>query len=238
MEQSTTTTPEVIAERKGQARPSLKKKVLIILVSVLITLLVIELIARLVLGNGTESFLRQKLTLIQKAHPVVYDAQLGWLPKPNYSDDENLWGTRVTITNEGFRSNGNGGSTDRPVKILAVGDSFTFGAEVSDDETWPAHLQRLLRTEVINGGVFAYGLDQIILRTRDLVPSEKPDWVILSFIPSDVGRCGLDIKDGAAKPYFVLVDGKLEIRNQPVPLPGRPMDPFRRVFGYSWIVHS
>lgn len=53
--------------------------------------------------------------------------------------------------------------------ILAVGDSYTFGDEVSDWETWPAQLQKLSGRRVINGGVFGYGIDQAFLRARRLL---------------------------------------------------------------------
>jgi hypothetical protein len=44
---------------------------------------------------------------------------------------------------------------------------------------------------------------------------------------------------GAHKPYFRLADGALKLEHQPVPPPEPvPLDPFRRVFGYSWVVHT
>ena len=52
--------------------------------------------------------------------------------------------------------------------ILAVGDSFTFGDEVNDGQTWPAQLQLLTGRRVLNGGVSGYGFDQIVLRAEQL----------------------------------------------------------------------
>ena len=50
---------------------------------------------------------------------------------------------KVTIRKDGFRSNG---SEPPPLlaDVLVVGDSFTFGDNVSDNETWPACLERKL----------------------------------------------------------------------------------------------
>ena len=70
---------------------------------------------------------------------------------------------------EGFRRSAampGGGTTPDGSVILAVGDSFTFGDEVKDDETWPAHLQQLLGRRVLNAGVSGYGFDQIVLRAE------------------------------------------------------------------------
>ena len=88
---------------------------------------------------------------------------------------EKHMGTQVTILTDGTRSNGpvSRGLVDHP-PILAVGNSFTFGDEVSDDATWPAQLEAETRRRVVNAGVFGYGLDQTILRAEQLVSVESP----------------------------------------------------------------
>ena len=66
----------------------------------------------------------------------TYDAELGWVPK---QAKVNSSGKTVTTLEDGIRSNGSGESWEGANHaILAVGDSFTFGDEVSDWETWPA----------------------------------------------------------------------------------------------------
>jgi hypothetical protein len=89
---------------------------------------------------------------------------------------------------------------------LAVGDSYTFGDHVSDHETWPAHLERLLQRPVLNGGVFGYGVDQIILRTEELLPRLRPQVVVVSIIPADVTRTEYS-KNFSWKPYYDIRDG-------------------------------
>ena len=122
--------------------------------------------------------------------------------------------------------------------ILAVGDSYTFGDVVSDNETWPAILERLTERPVINGGVFGYGVDQSFLRARESIKIYKPETLILGFIPADVARCELSERTGVSKPYFDIKDGRLVLENVPVPPPNLPvvMDLFHRVFGYSFLV--
>jgi hypothetical protein len=70
----------------------------------------------------------------------TYDAELGWVPKP---ERINMWGETVTILKGGIRSNGRDekvwnsiDAIDDP--ILAIGDSYTFGDQVADSQTWPA----------------------------------------------------------------------------------------------------
>jgi hypothetical protein len=77
-------------------------------------------------------------------------------------------------------------SPEPALRVLAVGDSCTFGLGVEDSETWPVQLEASLRqrgldAEVINAGVPGYtafqGQRWFEARGIDL----KPDVLILSF---------------------------------------------------------
>jgi len=184
-----------------------------------------------------ENVLKRKLDLFLSTYPAEYDQVLGWIPKRGNYGRSNVWNTQVLIEPNGFRSNGPKTSKldgSRKV-ILAVGDSFTFGDQVSDDETWPAYLEAMTGVKVINAGVFGYGVDQIILRTESVFGPLKPTWVILSFIPDDIQRCELSARTCVHKPYFTLTKG-LTLHNVPVPLPNpayRRLGPLRLILGYS-----
>jgi hypothetical protein len=68
-------------------------------------------------------------------------------------------------------------------RILVLGDSFTFGEEVSDDETFPHYLESALpNTEVVNFGVQGYGHDQMLLCLKEEGVKYYPDIVILDFL--------------------------------------------------------
>ncbi len=76
-------------------------------------------------------------------------------------------------------------------RVLALGDSCTFGVGVEDEETWPAQLSRLLRggevdAEVINAGVPGYTAFQgkRFLETRGL--ALEPDLVLVAFGFNDI----------------------------------------------------
>ena len=75
-----------------------------------------------------------------------FDELLGYVPREGFSGVINAPGWvngKVTIRSDGFRSNG----PEPPLlaaNVLVVGDSFTFGDQVSDNETWPACLERKL----------------------------------------------------------------------------------------------
>lgn len=92
------------------------------------------------------------------------------------------------INNVGFR--GEDISVDKPPgmrRILCLGDSFTFGEGVREEDAWPQRLGRLAgpRTQVINAGVQGYDLDHealyLFLYGRQL----DPDVVVVAFFMND-----------------------------------------------------
>jgi hypothetical protein len=172
----------------------------------------------------------------QPANLLRYDAELGWEPRPGSSGI--LMHQPITFSADGLRNQNEGLQVDPGSPILAVGDSYTVGYAVKDDETWPANLERRLRHRVLNGGVHGYGLDQDVLRAERLARTFHPQAIVLAFIAHDIDRAGLAAKDSTYKPYFVATGDGLELRNMPVPrtpLAGSHAW-FRRVFGYSYLL--
>jgi hypothetical protein len=163
----------------------------------------------------------------------TYDPTLGWAPIPGSSGA--MLGKPFSFTDEGTREQ----NRDRPPAtgplIMAFGDSMTEGFAVGNDETWPAHLERLTGRRVLNAGVRGYGLDQIVLRAERIVPEIKPSTVVLAFIADDILRTALAVRDAKGKPYFVPEGEGLALRNVPVQVAGRSslMMAARHLLGYS-----
>jgi hypothetical protein len=104
-------------------------------------------------------------------------------------------------------------------RVVAVGDSYTFGQCAEDDETFPAVLEaRLPDTEVLNFGVMGYGQDQALLRMRRDGLRYRPDVVVFGFHSSDMPRNLLRFRD-YGKPRFRLGEDGLVLENVPVPGP-------------------
>ena len=222
---------------------SLLQNGLLLLASIVFIFLVLEIVARVYTGNyAFKNVLEDHLRITMAAYPTQYDENLGWKSKESVSEHD-VADTTITINKDGIRSNGSSEIRDVPDgqrPILAVGDSYTFGYEVSDNQTWPAILERLTGRKVINGGVIAYGMDQSLLMARQLIDKYNPDTLIYSFIPDDIYRCQLSARTGVKKPYFVIDNGKLELKNSPVPRPALTDhgDPgIRSILGYSVFVH-
>jgi hypothetical protein len=186
------------------------------LATIIFSLLAIEVGLRAYHGAWTFENFRFKQP--NKFGYHIYDPELGWIPKSS-----NQWGTSIAILQDGIRSNGGGevwDGTGDP--ILAVGDSYTFGDQVSDSETWPAQLEKLSGRRAINGGVDGYGTDQIFLRARRLLSRYRFNTVIFSFIPDDIRRSQMSVMFATAKPYFDFKDDQLKLENIPVPPTFRP----------------
>jgi lysophospholipase L1-like esterase len=96
----------------------------------------------------------------------------------------------VTINAQGFR--GEDLRTPLPVgwkRILCLGDSYTFGHYVDDNEAWPAVLGSMLgmgQIEVVNGGAngFTIADERILLESKALVLD--PAVVVLVFSQNDI----------------------------------------------------
>ena len=226
--------PGAVARLERRGRSPLLLAGLAILVASLGSLAFLEVALRI--GRGSLLALPDpggEIHMLGRLYPGSYDPRFGFVPTPGVAS-ENVWGTTVTITPDGVRSNGNP-APPAGAPIVAVGDSFTYGDEVDDDETWPSELERLLGRPVVNGGVFGYGFDQVALRAEALLERfPAADTLVVSLIPDDVLRCEYAYRY-AWKPYFDVEEGRLVLRNVPVPPPhqGQPGEsPWRR--GLRW----
>jgi hypothetical protein len=117
------------------------------------------------------------------------DDRLGWTIRPNRRTDDGLYFSSA----EGLRSAEPGiALADRKARqrVALVGDSFTFGLEVSFEQTWGARLGHALGpdVQVLNFGVDGYGVDQVYLRYARDVRLWRPDVVILGLITHDLFR--------------------------------------------------
>jgi hypothetical protein len=104
-------------------------------------------------------------------------------------------------------------------RILAFGDSFTFGEDVSDADTFCHRLGGLLPgVDVLNLGVRGYGHDQMLLYLREAAARYQPDVVLLGYVTDDAIRNLSGFRD-FAKPRFELDGERLVLRGTPVPTP-------------------
>ena len=230
---------DVVPPRGGARRRLLGP--LVAVASVVVTLLVLEGIARIRLTPSQRAALphvgadaetqrriewRERSGDRSEAWAIdVPDPQLGWRPRPDIqvrSARPGSYDVTVTVNSQGLRSRAPTAVERTPgtTRIAIFGCSQTFGSGVEDQETFSALLaERLPGTEVLNFGVHGYGTDQMLLRWELEGRRYAPDIVVLAFAYYHLDRNVTGFRF-YAKPRFVLEpDGALRLAGVPVPAP-------------------
>ncbi len=130
----------------------------------------------------------------------VRDPELFWRIKPHFGPlSYNYWSaTLVTETTNslGFRGRDEYGPKASGIyRVIALGDSWTYGVMVNDDETYPAQLSRLLnassegrRFEVLNLGCVGYTSYQGKVLLAKYIRQLTPDLITVCFGHNDSRR--------------------------------------------------
>jgi len=177
------------------------KKVSMALASVFLTLVVVEIVLRLVgysytplsievINNWSEWRFYHSF---QDEH-FVYDPDLLWRPRPG----------DPMFNAQGYRGE-EVAAEKRPgsFRIVAVGDSNTLGWRGKDGPSWPGDLQALLREKggrftVVNAGVYGYSSFQGLRRFKEALPL-RPDMVLVSFGCNDAMRVTMSDEEFAGR---------------------------------------
>jgi lysophospholipase L1-like esterase len=92
----------------------------------------------------------------------------------------------VTTNSKGFRSPEI--VEGKPI-IAFLGDSFTFGFGIEDDQTNPLVFQKHFpQYQIMNTGVNGYTIDQEVLTYENKVAPWKPKLVVLEFVTNDADK--------------------------------------------------
>ena len=109
-------------------------------------------------------------------------------------------------------------------RIAAFGDSYVYGTETADHESWTHQIEAHWRAEVLNYGIGGYSVDQALLHYREQGARLKPRLVLLGFttmMATRVVSCYRRFehsRDGVLfKPRFVLEGEGLRLIPTPVP---------------------
>lgn len=226
------------AAPKGERELDSKKtgwgaRIGLVMVSVLVSLALLELGYRLVLWGpqglvNWPNLVHQRMGIGPGGDSCQYryNSAIGW------TSPANCVSASFNSDADGFRRSASQASLAEP-PILVTGSSFAKGDEVGDNEAWPAFLQDMIGRKVVNAGVSGYAFDQTVLSTERLVPKVKPLFVIASFTPGDIRRAEMKVAWSRDKPFFTVKEGNLDLRN--VPVPGRPGEPVRFPTAAEWL---
>lgn len=207
-----------------------------------IYLLVIGLLCFAALDAGLRLYMREPVLAwrdwrgprdeLLRTSGALYDPGLGWTQRPDFES-----GGFDTLE-YGIRKNSTEDEELTPGAVLAVGDSFTAGSEVVNEDTWPAQLERKLSVRVINAGVGGYGVDQSVLNAERLLAAVKPRAVIVGIYEEDIQRVAYR-NYNAPKPYFTREGSSWVLKNHPVPKHTESTEEplYKRALAHSLVAH-
>lgn len=156
----------------------------------------------------------------------------GWVQRCLHGAPE--WRTYVRINSRGLRDREIPYERGAAARILVLGDSFTEGRQVDLDDHVVKRVERELNhpappgthVEVLNAGHSGWGTDNALLFFLHEGWRYRPDVVVLMFnTGNDVLENHRPLITSAMaypdKPYYRLVDGRLERTHYPLPPPPR-----------------
>jgi len=151
----------------------------------------------------------------------TYHPTRGWTLKPNLKDISVFKNKNLSSNSKGVRGKKeySYSKPDGTIRILLIGDSYSFGEEVSDTETFAYYLEQSLdNVEVINLSIHGYGHDQMLLYLKEEGIKYHPDIIMLGYIEDDKTRNTLSFRD-YAKPRFQIKGTKLVLSNRAIASP-------------------
>ncbi len=110
-------------------------------------------------------------------HPASQDRRVETYPDFHY---------RVRTNKQGFRMLRDVSFPKTEQRILALGDSFTFGSLVYDQDTWPNLLYEFHAHDVVNAGKGGYTILQELELLTERARYVDPDVIILQVIDNDI----------------------------------------------------
>jgi hypothetical protein len=170
----------------------------------------------------------------ESGHRYLFDSKLGWRNIPNWSST--TFNRSLRINSKGLRDREYDFAKPTGVKrALVLGDSFTWGYGVSNDEIYTEVLEARPANaspswQVLNTAVSGWGTDQELLFLVDEGFKYSPDIVVLAFyLINDPINNSASPQYGLHKPVFA--DASLQLSNVPVPKPGSDAPDVRSSLG-------
>jgi hypothetical protein len=160
---------------------------------------------------------------------LVFDPELGWEMARDWSGAHRHYDFDVRYTTNVMGLRGDWPEPpDRGVARYAfLGDSFTFGLGVNDEETFVALVDdNDPATDYLNAGIAGYSTDQQYLYLRRYLPGWRLDGLrLVVYLGNDVldNTLAFPLQADMGKPLFDLESDGLRLTNVPVPLQRKPV---------------
>jgi len=160
----------------------------------------------------------------------VHDPYAGWKNAPNIDKDNVKNHGSIRTNAQGMRNDEDFPevSTSGKPRLMIVGDSYSFGHGVSNEQTYAYQLGEIMPDwDVMNLAVSATGTDQNYIMYEQYGEKFSPDVVVLGFYLLDFNRNTFSFRDYAKPMYVPQEDGSLLLTHSPVPSPKELVDEYR-----------
>lgn len=135
-----------------------------------------------------------------------YDPYVGWRLRPNLRTEDLITNSAGMRNERDFTKESNG------KRILFVGDSYTHGSHVKNNEVYTYYLQQIMpEWEILNMAVGSTATDQHLITFEQHGKQYNPQIVVLGFFVWDFYRNFTSFR-GYAKPYFVVENGQVVLK--------------------------
>ena len=147
------------------------KNILMSIIVIIITLIVLEFLARAIYGQNLK---------------YEYTNDTLWELKPTQKGFTYPNNKIATINSYGLRGKEIVSSKE---SIILLGDSFIFGYAIGDNDTISHNLEEEIKTkQIINGGVPGYGIEQMIELYKKKLRDLNHEIIVLTLIKTDIYR--------------------------------------------------
>ncbi|MBZ0267929.1 hypothetical protein K8I85_07225 [bacterium] len=163
--------------------------VVLVLVTLLLLVPLSEVVVRVAAPQRLPS--QEQIRSFVLRDMYVLDGKAGYRLAPDFSGRIERAGHVTEFrTNSTGQRGGDLGPKTKP-RILALGDSFTWGWGVGEGEEW-IHVtgeelakRGQLDVQAVNGGVNGYGTESALALLREIGDTVRPDLVLLGFFAND-----------------------------------------------------
>lgn len=161
---------------------------------------------------------------------IEFDKNLIYIPKKGNCNFNNVEFSTLLNFNEEGRSNNNLSlNVEKKDAIALIGDSFSMGWGVNDNETFSSILEKKINRKIYNLGVASYATEREIIRLKEFKYLDDVSTIIIQYCDNDYGENFFykknNLNNNSISKFEEIFTNKLSIYEK-----------FRKIIRYSIVI--